>query len=129
MGGPSLCEQKGQQRPPEHDGSGPDYEHEVVNALQHAATISAAALTETYAFTLAALGSRARGFHQHLTFKVEGLWVGFDNNNNNEFFGNNVVGVSNTGAPIISGGGFGLSSNNNDDVFIARVGVNYKFGL
>jgi outer membrane immunogenic protein len=68
-------------------------------------------------------------FTNNLTFKVEGLWVGFDNNNNNEFFGNNVVGVSNTGAPIISGGGFGLSSNNNDDVFIARVGINWKFGL
>ena len=69
-------------------------------------------------------------FTNNLTFKVEGLWVGFDNNNNNEFFGNNVVGVSNTGAPIISGGGFGFgNNNNNDDVFIARVGVNYKFGL
>jgi hypothetical protein len=50
MGRPSLCEQEGQQRPPEHDGTGPDYEHEVVNALQHAATISATALTEKYPF-------------------------------------------------------------------------------
>ena len=56
MGGPSLCEQKGQQRPPEHDGTGPDYEHEVVNALQHAGTISATALTENYPLFLATPG-------------------------------------------------------------------------
>jgi hypothetical protein len=56
FGRPSLCEQKGQQRSPEHDGPGPDHEDEVVNALQHAATISAAALTETYAFDLSSFG-------------------------------------------------------------------------
>jgi outer membrane immunogenic protein len=65
----------------------------------------------------------------NLTVKLEGLWVNFDNGNNNGFFGGNIVGVSNTGAPI-RGNNFGLfgRNNNDDDFFIARVGINYKFG-
>src|SRR4051794_961869 len=63
----------------------------------------------------------------NLTVKLEGLWIGTDNNNNNNFFGNGIVGVSNTGAAIRGNtGGFG--GNNDADIFIARVGINYKFG-
>jgi outer membrane immunogenic protein len=65
----------------------------------------------------------------NLTVKLEGLWVNFDNNNNGFFGGTNIVGVSNTGAAI-RGNNFGLfgRGNNDDDFFIARVGINYKFG-
>ena len=67
----------------------------------------------------------------NLTVKLEGLWVNFDNNNNNGFFGGNtIVGVSNTGAAIRGNnfGLFGLNRGGDDDFFIARVGINYKFG-
>jgi len=67
----------------------------------------------------------------NLTVKLEGLWVSMDNGGNNNFgFGTNVVGVSNTGAAIRgTGGGFGFGNNNNDnEFFIARIGVNWKFG-
>jgi outer membrane immunogenic protein len=71
-------------------------------------------------------------FTNNLTFKVEGLWVSMDdNNNNNAFFaGNNVVGVTNTGAPIVrTGGGFlGVGNGSENEFFIARVGINWKFG-
>ncbi|HEX8664767.1 MAG TPA: porin [Beijerinckiaceae bacterium] len=66
----------------------------------------------------------------NLTVKLEGLWVNFDDNNNNRFgFGNGIVGVSNTGAAI-RGNNVGLFGRGNDDAdfFIARVGINYKFG-
>jgi outer membrane immunogenic protein len=68
----------------------------------------------------------------NITTKLEGLWVGFDRNKNNNFFGagaGGVVGVSNTGAPVrgIANNGF-FNRKNGDDVFIARVGLNYKFG-
>ena len=67
-------------------------------------------------------------FTNNLTFKVEGLWVGFDGGN--AVFNDSVVGVTNTGAPINANGVIGLGGNNdNGDVFIARVGLNYKFGL
>ena len=67
-------------------------------------------------------------FTNNLTFKVEGLWVGFDGGNG--VFNDSVVGVTNTGAPIHANGVIGLGGNNdNGDVFIARVGLNYKFGL
>ena len=67
-------------------------------------------------------------FTNNLTFKVEGLWVGFDGGKG--VFNDSVVGVTNTGAPIHANGVIGLGGNNdNGDVFIARVGLNYKFGL
>jgi outer membrane immunogenic protein len=73
-------------------------------------------------------------FTNNLTFKVEGLWIGFDreDNNNAFLFGHTgVVGVSNTGAPIVRNtSAFGFGDNGRDsDVFIARVGLNWKFGL
>jgi outer membrane immunogenic protein len=66
----------------------------------------------------------------NLTVKLEGLWVNFDDNNNRFGFGTtNIVGVSNTGAAI-RGNNFGLFGRGNDDAdfFIARIGINYKFG-
>ena len=48
--------------------------------------------------------------------------------NNNFGAGNGIVGVSNTGAAV-RGTGFGFNNNNNDnEFFIARIGVNWKFG-
>jgi outer membrane immunogenic protein len=69
-------------------------------------------------------------FTNNLTFKVEGLWVGMDGGNNNGVFGNGVVGVTNTGAPISSTNNnfFGLGGRDDADFFVARVGINYKFG-
>ena len=53
-----------------------------------------------------------------------------NNNNNNIGFGNGIIGVSNTGAPIRSNAFFGGNNSNNDnEFFVARVGLNYKFGL
>jgi len=69
-------------------------------------------------------------FTNNLTVKLEGLYVNFDkNNDNNGFFGNGIVGVSNTGAAITRAnlGLFGNGDNNND-FFIVRAGINYKFG-
>src|SRR5215212_11119499 len=66
----------------------------------------------------------------NLTVKLEGLWVSMDKNNNNNFgFGNGIIGVSNTGAPIRSNAFFGGNNNNDNEFFVARVGLNYKFGL
>jgi len=66
----------------------------------------------------------------NLTVKLEGLWVSMDSNNNNNFgFGNGIVGVSNTGAPIRSNAFFGGNNNNDNEFFVARVGLNWKFGL
>jgi outer membrane immunogenic protein len=65
----------------------------------------------------------------NLTVKLEGLWISMDNNNNAFGFGNGIVGVSNTGAAV-RGTNFGFGGkNNDDDFFIARVGINYKFGM
>jgi len=64
-------------------------------------------------------------FTNNLTVKLEGLWVNLDRGNNNNFAGG-AIGVSNTGAPIF-GGVFG-NRHNDDDFFVARVGVNWKFG-
>ena len=66
----------------------------------------------------------------NLTVKLEGLWVSMDKDNNNNFgFGNGIIGVSNTGAPIRSNAFFGGNNNNDNEFFVARVGLNYKFGL
>ena len=54
-----------------------------------------------------------------------------DNGNNNNFgVGNGIVGVWNTGAAIRGTGGvFGLNNSGGDnEFFIARIGVNWKFG-
>jgi len=69
-------------------------------------------------------------FTNNLTVKLEGLWVNLDGgNNNNNFIAGGVVGVTNQGAPISGGAfGFGNNNNNNNDFFVARVGVNWKFG-
>jgi len=72
-------------------------------------------------------------FTNNLTVKLEGLYVNFDNGNNNNGFiaGNQVVGVTNTGAAVTAGQ-LGLAgnrgNNNNDDFFIVRAGINFKFG-
>jgi outer membrane immunogenic protein len=65
-------------------------------------------------------------FTNNLTVKLEGLWINLDRDNNDNF-GNNIVGVSNNGAPIRSS--FVGSRNDEDEWFVARIGVNYKFGL
>jgi outer membrane immunogenic protein len=63
----------------------------------------------------------------NLTVKVEGLWVSMDSNSNNLGFGNGIIGVSNTGAPIRSNV-FTPSASSDNEFFVARVGINYKFG-
>ena len=65
----------------------------------------------------------------NLTVKLEGLWVSMDNGGTTTTSARNgIVGVSNTGAAI-RGTGFGFNNNNNDnEFFIARIGVNWKFG-
>ena len=70
-------------------------------------------------------------FTNNLTLKLEGLWVNFDGGDNGRgcCVAGQVVGVTNTGAPITATNtttGFGGSDD--ADVFIARVGLNYKFG-
>ena len=65
----------------------------------------------------------------NLTVKLEGLWVSMDKDNNNNFgFGNGIVGVSNTGAPIRTTAFLGGNNNNDNEFFVARVGLNWKFG-
>ena len=58
---------------------------------------------------------------------LEGLWVSMDSNSNNLGFGNGIIGVSNTGAPIRSNV-FTPSASSDNEFFVARVGINYKFG-
>ncbi|MET0530191.1 MAG: outer membrane beta-barrel protein [Microvirga sp.] len=67
----------------------------------------------------------------NLTVKLEGLWVSMDNNNNNNnnfAVGNGIIGVSNTGAPIRTTAFLGGNNRNDNEFFVARVGLNYKFG-
>ena len=72
-------------------------------------------------------------FTNNLSLKLEGLWVNFDGGG---AFGGGccvagqVVGVTNTGAPTLATNtttGFG--GRDDADVFIARVGLNWRFGL
>src|SRR3954465_4276755 len=63
----------------------------------------------------------------NLTVKLEELWVSMDSDSNNLGFGNGIIGVSNTGAPIRSNG-FTPSASSDNEFFVARVGLNYKFG-
>jgi outer membrane immunogenic protein len=64
-------------------------------------------------------------FTNNLTVKLEGLWVNLDRGNDNAF-ANNIVGVSNNGAPIRQG--FIANGDDTSEFFVARLGVNYKFG-
>jgi outer membrane immunogenic protein len=77
-------------------------------------------------------------FTDHLTAKIEGLYVfGNNNNNNNNAFlglgtGGGVVGVTNTGAPVIATTNntalLGLDNRRrSNDLVIVRAGLNYKF--
>src|SRR3954469_10956691 len=63
----------------------------------------------------------------NLTVKLEGLWVSMDSKSNNLGFGNGIIGVSNTGAPIRSNV-FTPAASSDNEFFVARVGLNYKFG-
>ena len=63
----------------------------------------------------------------NLTVKLEGLWVSMDSKSNTLGFGNGIIGVSNTGAPIRSNV-FTPSASSDNEFFVARVGINYKFG-
>jgi outer membrane immunogenic protein len=66
-------------------------------------------------------------FTDSLTFKLEGLYVNLDEDNNNAFAGTRVVGVSNTGAPVTRSD-FGFFNNNNEnEFFVLRGGLNFKF--
>ncbi len=71
-------------------------------------------------------------FTPNLTVKLEGLWVSMDSNNNNNNFGfgvgSGIIGVSNTGAPIRTTAFLGGNNNNDNEFFVARVGLNWKFG-
>jgi len=76
-------------------------------------------------------------FTNNLTAKIEGLYVfGNNNNNNNNFLGfgtgGGVVGVTNTGAPVIATNNntalLGLDNRRrNNDLVIVRAGLNWKF--
>jgi outer membrane immunogenic protein len=64
----------------------------------------------------------------NLSVKIEGLYVNFEQNGNKDFVGGgNVVGVSNTGAPVLD---VQLTDNrrNRDDFAVIRAGLNWKFG-
>ena len=50
-----------------------------------------------------------------------------DSKSNNLGFGNGIIGVSNTGAPIRSNV-FTPAASSDNEFFVARVGLNYKFG-
>jgi outer membrane immunogenic protein len=75
-------------------------------------------------------------FTNNLTVKLEALYVDLDNGNNrnNNWWTagvNQIVGVTNTGAPVRSGALAGWGTNNrggNDDFFVVRAGINFKFG-
>jgi outer membrane immunogenic protein len=65
--------------------------------------------------------------------KIEGLYVNFERNRRDNGFvgGGNVVGVSNTGAPVLDAQitGFGFDNRRNrDDFAVVRAGLNWKFG-
>ena len=72
-------------------------------------------------------------FTNNITAKIEGLYVNFDRNRRDNngccFTGTEVVGVSNTGAAIVTNGfGFGNGNRNRDDFGVVRAGLNFKFG-
>jgi outer membrane immunogenic protein len=67
-------------------------------------------------------GGLEYAFTDHLTAKIEGLYINIDQNNNNSVFG---LGLVNTNC-----GAFGncLGNNNNNNEFgVVRAGLNYKF--
>lgn len=61
-------------------------------------------------------------FTPNITAKVEGLYVNFSDKGRGGL-GGNVVGVTNTGAPIVAVG----SNRRDDDFAVVRAGINYKF--
>ncbi|WP_414471522.1 outer membrane protein [Microvirga sp. M2] len=62
-----------------------------------------------------------------VTFGVEGLWLGFDNNNNNDF--NGFVGTfTPVGGPTVNVFAPEFRNNNDNDFFVARAKLNFKFG-
>ena len=63
-------------------------------------------------------------FTPNITAKVEGLYVNFGGRGSNT---GGVVGVTNTGAPIVNN--FGRSNRGDLDFAVVRAGVNYKFNL
>jgi opacity protein-like surface antigen len=72
-----------------------------------------------------ALGAGAEyAFTNNITAKLEGLWVSF--NGNNGVATTAIVGVTNTGAPVLATtltGGRTVA-----DFGVLRLGLNYKFG-
>src|SRR5829696_4639115 len=67
-------------------------------------------------------------FTNNISLKLEGLYVNFDrDHNNNGFFGGEVVGVSNTGAPITRTNLGLVNNNDNNDFFVVRAGINFRF--
>jgi outer membrane immunogenic protein len=74
-------------------------------------------------------------FTNNLTVKLEALYVDLDNGGRrNDWWGvgttNRIVGVANTGAAINDNtwrGGWG-NNRSNDDFFVVRAGINFKFG-
>jgi outer membrane immunogenic protein len=66
-------------------------------------------------------------FTNSLTFKIEGLYVNLDEDNNNIFGGTRVVGVSNTGAPVTRSDLGLFGEDNENEFFVVRGGLNFKF--
>ncbi|MEZ0171536.1 outer membrane protein [Microvirga sp. TS319] len=62
-----------------------------------------------------------------VTFGIEGLWLGFDNNDNNDF--NGFVGTfTPAGGPTVNVFAPDFRNNNDNDFFVARAKLNFKFG-
>jgi outer membrane immunogenic protein len=79
-------------------------------------------------------GGLSYAFTNNLVATVEGLYVSFDRNRDNfngALLGGGVVGVSNTGAPVLANQvGFGFDNNrrNRDDFAVVRAKLDFKFG-
>ena len=68
-------------------------------------------------------------FTNNISLKLEGLYVSFDDDHRNNRFGGEVVGVSNTGAAITRGTTFfGNDNGNENEFFVVRAGINFRFG-
>ena len=79
----------------------------------------------------AAGGGLSYAFTNNLIATIEGLYVSFERNRDNTagfLLSGNVVGVSNTGAPIVANQlGFD-NRRNRDDFAVVRAKLDYKFG-
>jgi outer membrane immunogenic protein len=77
-------------------------------------------------------GGLSYAFTNNLIATVEGLYVSFDRNRDNfngALLGGGVVGVSNTGAPVLANQvGFGFDNRNRDDFAVVRAKLDFKFG-